>query len=1073
MKRRSRWKLLWVTAVLVALYAVLGFFVAPPVLKSQIEKRLTAALNRQVTVGKVRLNPFALSLTIDDFAVQEPDNSGRFLGWRRLYVNLDGIASLEKDWVITEITLDGFSGHVVVNPDRSLNFSDILERLKGEQPPGADRTPARGVRIGLLHVTEARIDFLDLSRAQRFATTLGPVTFALARFRTVSPRGAPYSFEAVTESGERFGWSGELRAQPFRSAGEFRIENIQLPKYAPYYSDWIRAQVTGGRLSARAQYEVALLPGRPVARITDGTLQLRDLQVREHGRDAPVLELPTLDIAGALADTRTNTVTLGAITVAGGHARLRREKDGTWNVLALVGPLLGSGASAARPPRGATAPGGAGLPPTLGLAAAAPPSFDLSIGGLAVRDFNVDITDLTPPQPVQISMTSAQALLRNVSLAEGVQIPVQFAFGWAPEGTVRLDGNVGLHPLKATLNAEVSALALAPLAPYLEQFARARITHGALSASLNTTASLPPNGPMTASVAGTVSVDRLAVVDTVHNEELAGFGTLALHGLRFSLGARPSLMLDAAVLESPYARLVMDRDKTLNVLTLALPGPAPAKGAPAAGAPTGKPALPPPVPAVHAAKITIVDASFRFTDRSVDPNVTMALDQFGGTITGLSSTEGEHADVNLKGTVGNSGPVAIVGQLEPIGLRRSADLKINVNNLDLVPLSPYSAKYAGFELARGSLVLDSQLRLNGPKIDAANAITLNQLTFGPPVKSPDATTLPVRFGVALLKDAQGRIVLNIPVQGSTSDPNFRIAHVASRVVVNLLTKAATSPFALLGAAFGGGGEELSYQAFAPGSDQLEPKEAHKLETVARALTNRPALALSIVGGYDAAADTAALERVKFEQAVRRTAWVQQHPAQPNLAPPEQLALTPEERNAAIRQLFDERFPRGAEVRASAPPAPLPPVVTEPPPIVSRPPPEHRGFFARLFAALTFQRSREKQADERANEQLAAEQQATERRLTEQRQAEQRAAAPATTANTPTGEIPLAEMTRRLTGAMTVDASELQALAQARAGRVRDYFLKAGGIAPGRVTLASEPAAPGKEAAGPRVLLQLQ
>ena len=47
-------------------------------------------------------------------------------------------------------------------------------------------------------------------------------------------------------------------------------------------------------------------------------------------------------------------------------------------------------------------------------------------------------------------------------------------------------------------------------------------------------------------------------------------------------------------------------------------------------------------------------------------------------------------------------------------------------------------------------------------------------------------------------------------------------------LMNILEKVATSPFSLLGAVFGGGGEELGYQNFAPGSTELTVVDRQKL-----------------------------------------------------------------------------------------------------------------------------------------------------------------------------------------------------------------------------------------------------
>ena len=149
-------------------------------------------------------------------------------------------------------------------------------------------------------------------------------------------------------------------------------------------------------------------------------------------------------------------------------------------------------------------------------------------------------------------------------------------------------------------------------------------------------------------------------------------------------------------------------------------------------------------------------------------------------------------------------------------------LALALSSAALAPSAAAQARKLSGELARGKLLLDVKANVVGNKIDATNVITLNQFTFGTPVKSPDATSLPVRLGVALLKDMDGKIVIDVPVQGSTDDPSFRVGRVVLRVIVNLLTKAAVSPFSLLGAAFGGGGDELAFQDFDPGSTEIRP-----------------------------------------------------------------------------------------------------------------------------------------------------------------------------------------------------------------------------------------------------------
>ncbi len=531
--------------------------------------------------------------------------------------------------------------------DQSLNVSDLIAKFAAPAA-GPPAKPSRPIRINRLEVSDARISVTDRSRPGVFATTIGPLNFDLTGFRTVPDRDAPYRFEAVTEAGEKLAWSGALRAEPFQSTGELSLENIVLAKYSPYYADRLQAEILGGRLSVAGRYEIDLTPGHRVARLHDGSLRLRGFEMRQRGTAPDAVELPALDITGVQADALTQRATIGAVVVDGGRIWVRRDRDGSINLLAMLQPPPRAGAAMLAPSPAA--------PPV-----AASPLPEVAIGELAVKDFQVDLTDQATPHSAQLALNSVQLSLKNIRLAPGAQMPLHLAFGWAPAGTVGIDGTVALMPVKADLKIAVNGLELLPLSPYLEQFVNARLTGGALTATLDTHVSLPPRQAPVASIAGDVRVDQLGLVDSAHNQELAGFGALSLRGLRAGTAPEPSVALDEIDLAGPYARVIVNPDKTINLATLALAGAAAAPSSAAGPAPAFVP------PKIEIGRIAISGGDFSFTDRSLDPNVRMAIGHFGGTIGGLSSANPTKAEVDLKALVDDAGPVAITGQLDPLG----------------------------------------------------------------------------------------------------------------------------------------------------------------------------------------------------------------------------------------------------------------------------------------------------------------------------------------------------------------------------------------------------------------------
>ena len=151
---------------------------------------------------------------------------------------------------------------------------------------------------------------------------------------------------------------------------------------------------------------------------------------------------------------------------------------------------------------------------------------------------------------------------------------------------------------------------------------------------------------------------------------------------------------------------------------------------------------------------------------------------------GLSSKSNSRATVDLHGQVDAFSPVSVSGEVNVLSAALYTDLKMNFRNIELSIFNPYSGKFAGYNITKGKLTTELHYKVDGRKLDAQHHIVIDQLEFGDKTASKDAVSLPVKLAVALLRDRNGVIDLNLPVAGSLDDPTFRLAPIIWKVLVN-------------------------------------------------------------------------------------------------------------------------------------------------------------------------------------------------------------------------------------------------------------------------------------------------
>ena len=484
---------------------------------------------------------------------------------------------------------------------------------------------------------------------------------------------------------------------------------------------------------------------------------------------------------------------------------------------------------------------------------------------------------------LDIALQSLRLTADRLAMGPGKSNFTLAAAGIQGDGALNLKGSFTPQPLTLSSSVDLSDLNVAPFAPYAAGSLNATVRAITLAAKGDVAfAAATGNAPMRVNWKGGVDITGVDLQDRVNKDDFLNWKRLAFAGMDVSVaGDKVAAKLGDIALEDFYGRILLNAQGRLNVMDLvAAPGQAggsitqdtqtPGRQAPAAPVSSKSDANSDAgvaMPDISVNSVTLSRGRMTFTDRFVKPNYVAELSAIEGAISAVSSTNPQPANVKVTGRVYTTAPLSISGIVQPFAKYLTLDLKASAKGVDLPRFNTYSAKYVGYPIKRGKLSVDLEYKIKNRALQASNHVVLNQLTFGDKTNSPDATKLPVLLAVALLKDSRGNIDINLPVSGSLDDPEFSVGGIVVRVLLNLVVKAVTSPFSLLASAFGGG-EELSYVEFAPGSAVLTEDSIQRIDTLTKALTERPALKMDISGRADPKTDMEGLRQAWVDAQIR-------------------------------------------------------------------------------------------------------------------------------------------------------------------------------------------------------------
>lgn len=744
-----------------------------------------------------------------------------------------------------------------------------------------DRKPLPIIEADEIILAGGKLTAIDSSDGRNFRKSLVNIQTRINHFSTAKDKKAEAEASFQTDTLEEFRLASNFSVEPLAGEGTVELKQIALKKYAPYYSKFVLFSVEEGRFDFMTKYSFLMTDKDPEVKVSELMANITALRLRIHGEKEDFINLPALTIKETSADFGKREIMIGDVSAQKGMIVVKRYHDRSLNLEALL-------------PASATTkvqPGAAPLQPKQKAVAEKP--WAVTAKKISLDRYTVKAEDQVPAEPVSMLFDQINFRGENISSQKNTKGKISLSLQVEKRGSVKVSGSVGIEPPSAQLKLATKDVSIMPAVPYFSDKVKIVIFDGSVSSEGSLSVGYSKETGPKASYKGTASLNNFASVDKVDAEDFLKWKSLYFDSMDVTYNPLV-VKINEVALSDFYSRVIINADGSINLQnvmvkeeqeqqkTEAANNNAEAKinkneevmvekekeitdqAKPGSMITTGTDAA---KKMVTIEKVTLQGGTVNFSDRYIKPNFSTNMLEMGGRVTGLSSEETKMADVEMRGKLDNYAPLEVTGKINPLRDDLFIDLTISFKDLDLSSLTPYSGRYLGYVIEKGKLGLNLHYLIEKKKLDSQNKILLDQFTLGNQVESPDATKLPVRLAIALLKNRRGEIDLDIPVSGQIDDPQFSIGRIIIKILLNLLVKAATSPFALLGSLFGGG-EELSYVEFDHGLSNLNEAGLKKIDTLIKALHDRPSLKIDIEGHADMDKDREGLKQLLFNRKLK-------------------------------------------------------------------------------------------------------------------------------------------------------------------------------------------------------------
>ncbi len=852
-----------------------------PVPESMIIKSLGLNTDLQLLLSKKKQD-FSLelqgTLNVLNFDLIDASDTP-VVGFSKAAIDFLPSNILDKKINIRNVVLNSPQLNLIIDDQGYLNLSSLWPESKEADPQNdqADNSidetsPEFILNLSRFDIHDATMDFQDLSKPTPFETRISSMTALFENIVINESFKTSYDIAFETEANEKINSSGQLNSNPLTAKGNLSISNLLLNKYAPYFEHQMGLDIQQGKMTVDTQFDLGKNQDAVGGKIDIPQFRMESLTLYDRQTKENILHLPKIDINSSQIDFDKKELNTGAINMQAGEIVLKRFKNGQLNIAKAFGVPSSPDSMKKAPVK------------------ASPDSWGVYVPLLDLSGLNLHFEDDLYTDPVKINLSNLSIKTFEFKTFGDKQADVSIQSDWNQAGKIQIDGKIFAPSLQADLDIKLDQIDIKSLQPYFTDTVKVMVTNGNVNTQGRVSLDLHKKPVPFVRFKGQSSVTQFVCLDKQSAKDF--FKAKSLFFSNLDVSAFPVKVAAKEIsLTDFYSRVIVNENGQMNLnsifkdssdqsqLNQSQLNQGDSKKAVLkkdtseekkivlkkdAAIKKDKDMS---IPEIRVDSVTLQGGQIQFSDYLTKPNFTAEMKALAGSVTGLSSDERSRAKLHLKGIHGQSSPLEIIGSINPLAQTKFADIHVSFKDIELTNFTPYAAKYLGYKIEKGKLILDLEYLINGNTLKSENRVRFDNFALGKRVESKEATSMPVSLAISLLKNKDGQINLDLPVTGELDDPEFSFAGIVFKMIGNLIIKVATSPFAIIGSMFGGG-EELEYLDFNPGETTIIPQHMEKLDKLKKILLDRPSIKLEIQGMVDSAKEAHILRERGFEDLIK-------------------------------------------------------------------------------------------------------------------------------------------------------------------------------------------------------------